>query len=128
MGDAAAIKVLQGMGLDPGVGVEAGKGQSEGLEKGTGKKRTPAKGAILGRKGQKLPAGVLPGGMQEVGGINERASKNKGRAMKFRRQAEENLLVAEAKGEQLARQGLATTTSLPTQGPMKREATGKKGE
>lgn len=128
MGDAGAITELGALGLDPGVGVAVGKGQSDGLEKGTGKKRTPGKGAILGWKGQKLPMGVLPGGLQEVGGINERASKNKGRAMKFERQAEGNLLVAEERSEELAGMGLVARTGVPTQGPMVREATGKKGE
>ena len=66
------------MGLDPGKGVEVGKGETANLQRGVGKVRTPGKGAILGRKGQKLPEGVLPGRKAEVGGINDRAKRNLG--------------------------------------------------
>lgn len=128
MGETPAIKALRDMGLDPGKGVEAGKGETANLEKRTGKVRTPTKGALMGSKGQKLPHGVLPGGKEEVGKINERASKNRGKAMKFEQQAERNILEAKEKGESLERAGLATETKLPVQGPKVRAATGRKGE
>lgn len=128
MGAGEAIKELKDMGLDPGKNAEPGKGETWGLEKGTGKVRTPKKGAILGRKGQKLPEGILPGGKQEVGKINERASANKARKMKFDAQAEDNMLEAKEKGEELEREGLATTTFMPSKGPEKRQGTGRKGE
>ena len=115
-GSAEAIRELRQMGLDPGKGVEAGKGETANLEKGVGKVRTPSKGAILGKKVQKLPEGVLPGGKEEVGKINVRAQKNKGKAMKMERRAEENMLEAKEKGEELERKGLGSDTAMPVQG------------
>lgn len=114
-GDAEAIRELRRMGLDPGKGVEAGKGQTVNVQKGVGKKRnpTPGDGAILGAKQQKLPEGVLPGGKHEVGKINERAQKNKGKAMQFRAKAEENLLEAKEKGEVLEKEGLGSDSVVP---------------
>lgn len=102
------------MGLDPGKGVEAGKGETANVQKGVGKKRTPTPkdGAILGEKGQKLPDGVLPGGKREVGKINERAQRNKGKAMKWEARAEENILEAMEKGEELREQGLSADSKL----------------
>ena len=104
------------MGLDPGKGVEAFKGETANVQKGVGKVRTPAKGAILGSKGQKLPEGVLPGGKHEVGKINERAQRNKDKAVKREKQAERNILEAKEKGEELERQGLGSDSVLPKQG------------
>ena len=117
MGEAAAIRELRQMGLDPGKGVEAGKGETANLQRGVGKVRTPTRGAVLGSKGQKLPEGVLPGGKHEVGKINDRAQQNKGKAMKMNAQAERNLEEAKVKGEELERQGLASDSVLPKQGP-----------
>ena len=108
------------MGLDPGKGVEEGKGETANLEKGTGKVRTPAKGAILGNKGQKLPEGVLPVGKHEVGNINERAQANKGKAMKMEAKAEANILEAEEKEKELKEQDLGTESALPKQGSYER--------
>ena len=116
-GDEAAIQELRAMGLDPGKGVEPGKRQTEGLERGAGQVRTPKKGAILGNKGQKLPEGVLPGGKHEVGKVNERARKNKERAVKMQAQAERNLLEAKEVEEELqTEERLGQKTLLPTQG------------
>lgn len=112
-GSKPAIEKLREMGLDPGKNVEPGQGQKEGLEKGVGKKRTPTPGAILGAKGQKLPEGVLPGGKHEVGRIDERAKRNKEKAMKLNEKAEENLLEAKEKGEALKEQGLSAEEELP---------------
>ncbi|KAK3724478.1 hypothetical protein LTR37_001102 [Vermiconidia calcicola] len=106
-GNPDAIRELRRMGLDPGKGVEAGKGETANLQRGVGKKRNPSKGAVLGEKGQKLPEGVLPGGKHEVGKINERAQRNKGVAVKREEQAVENLLKAKEKGEELGREGLS---------------------
>lgn len=117
-GDPEAIRALQEMGLDPGKGAEPFQGKTANLEEGTGKKRTPSKGAILGNKGQKLPEGVLPGGKVEVGKINQRAQRNKGLAMKFQEQAEDNIMEAKEKGEELAQQGIVTPTKLPVQNPV----------
>lgn len=57
-GNAGAIKKLQSMGLDPGKGVEPGKGRKEDVQKNVGKKRNPTNkdGAILGNKGELLDA------------------------------------------------------------------------
>ena len=120
MGEPAAIRELRGMGLDPGKGVEAFKGETANVQKGVGKVRTPSKGAILGSKGQKLPEGVLPGGKHEVGKINERAERNKGKAMKMKKQAEKNILEAKEKDEELEKRGLASDSVLPKLGPQER--------
>ncbi|KAF2724205.1 nucleic acid-binding protein [Polychaeton citri CBS 116435] len=111
-GDATAIQRLKAMGLDPGDGAEEDVGGKGKAERGAGRKRTPTKGAILGEKGQKLPKGVLPGGKHEVGKIDARAKKNKESAMKLNEKAEENLLQAREKGEQLRQKGLGTDSAL----------------
>jgi hypothetical protein len=105
-GNAEAIKELRSMGLDPGKGVEAGKGETANTQKGIGKKRIPTPGAILGNQGQKLPEGILPGGKHEVGPINVRARENRSKADIMARRAEENLMEAEVKDQQLAEQDL----------------------
>ena len=107
-GNAEAIKKLQSMGLDPGKGAEAGKGKDANVQKEVGKKRNPTGGpGILGKKGQKLPEHVLPGGKHEVGKIDERAKQNKESAIKMSGQAEANLLEAKEKSEDLGAQGLS---------------------
>lgn len=93
------------MGLDPGAGVAAGKGETFATEKSTGKSRNPS-GAIMGAKGQKLPEGVLPGGKHEVGKINERAERNKQAALKDGEKAEQNRVRAEEVREELKSKGL----------------------
>lgn len=105
-GKPEAIAELRHQGLDPGAGVKEGKGQDFGTQKGVGKRRTPKEGAILGKKGQKLPEGVLPGGKHEVGKIDQRAKRNKEVAMKRDGRAEENLLEAKEKAEELESRGL----------------------
>ena len=80
--------------------------------KQVGKSRNPGKGGILGEKGQKLPKGVLPGGKHEVGKIDDRAKHNKEMAMKFDAQAEDRLLEAKEKGEELERQNLGADSVL----------------
>lgn len=123
------------MGLDPGKGVEAGKGGTANVQKGVGKKRTPTPkdGAVVGSKGQKLPEGVLPGGKHEVGKINERARRNKESAMKMEAKAEEDLREAEAKEQDLSDRGLRGESVVPRQGPfvkregMKEDADGRSG-
>ncbi|KAK5168961.1 uncharacterized protein LTR77_006270 [Saxophila tyrrhenica] len=123
-GNADAIQELRKMGLEPGKGVEAGKGETANLQRGIGKKRTPTPkdGAILGAKGQKLPEGVLPGGKHEVGKINERAQANKDKTAKRQAQTEENLAEADRKGEELAEQGLEAESVVEQerQGPVSR--------
>ena len=80
MGDEEAIETLRNMGFDAGQGVEAGKGEKEEMKKG-----------VVGRKGQKLQDGVLPGGKHAVGKIQDRAKANKEKALKRNQRAEENL-------------------------------------
>ena len=114
------------MGLNPGKGVEPGKGETANVQKGIGKKRTPTPkdGAILGAKGQKLPEGVLPGGKHEVGKINERARENQRKAMKDEAKAEANLEEADRVGEVLRQRGLEAQSEVDQlkQGPVsKRE-------
>lgn len=104
-GTESAIAELQAMGLDPGAGVAAGKGETFATEKSTGKSRNPS-GAIMGAKGQKLPEGVLPGGKHEVGKINDRAERNKRAALKDGEKAEQNRVRAEEVGEELKSKGL----------------------
>lgn len=106
MGSAAAIAELKAMGLDPGAGVAPGAGETVGTEKGAGKKRTPAKGALLGSKGQKLPEGVLPGGKHEVGKIDARAKHNKEATVKRQEKAGENLKEAQEVQKGLDGKGL----------------------
>ncbi|KAK5124546.1 hypothetical protein LTR85_001763 [Meristemomyces frigidus] len=106
MGDAEAIQELRSMGLDPGHGVQAGKGEKANLQPNIGKTRDAGKGAIRGEKGQKLPTGVLPGGKHEVGKIDARAKHNKERAMKLNEKAEGNLLEAMEKGRELEQRGV----------------------
>ena len=104
------------MGLDPGKNAAPGMSRAEGLEKGAGQVRTPKKGAVLGNKGQKLLEGVLPGGKHEVGKINERAQKNKSKAMELDAQAEENLLEAKELEEELqTERDLGARTVVPKQ-------------
>lgn len=105
-GDAESIVELRRMGLDPGHGVAAGKGETKGTEKGAGKQRTPSEGGILGKKGQKMPEGVLPGGKHEVGKIDERAKHNKQSAMRMQEKAQENAAEAHEKEVELERDGL----------------------
>ena len=88
-GSEGAIEKLRAMGIDPGQGVGAGVGEKNVKNAG-----------LLGKKGQKLPAGVLPGGKHAVGKIDERAKSNKEKAMKRNAQAEENLLRAKQVAEQ----------------------------
>lgn len=84
-----AIDTLRVMGLDPGQGAEAGVGKKTELKKG-----------LVGRKGQKLPEGVLPGGMHAVGKIQTRASGNKTKVERRNEQAADNLIrVKEVAGE-----------------------------
>jgi len=90
-GSPEAIAELKSLGADPGAGVAPGKGETFGTEKGTGKTRTPAKGALMGKKGQKLPEGVLPGGKHEVGKIDARAKHNKEAAIKRQEKTAANL-------------------------------------
>lgn len=90
-GSPDAIAELKRLGLDPGAGVAAGKGERFGTERGAGKKRTPSEGALMGKMGQKLPEGVLPGGKHEVGKIDERAKHNKEATLKRQSKVEENL-------------------------------------
>jgi len=104
MGDGDAIRELQSRGLDPGNGAEEGKGEKANLQPNVGKTRDSGKGAILGEKGQKLPKGVLPGGKHEVGKIDERAKHNKEKAMRLEEKAEENLLEAKEKREEVREQ------------------------
>ena len=63
----------------------------------------------MGKKGQKLPEGVLPGGEHEVGKIDARAKKNKQSAMKLEEKAVRNLAEAERKGEELGSRGLESS-------------------
>lgn len=90
-GSPEAIAELKSLGADPGAGVAPGKGERFGTEKGTGKTRTPAKGALMGKNGQKLPEGVLPGGKHEVGKIDARAKHNKEAAIKRQEKTAANL-------------------------------------
>jgi hypothetical protein len=83
-GSAKAIAELKREG-------RLGKGETFGTEKGAGKVRNPKEGALMGKKGQKLPKGVLPGGKHEVGKIDARAKHNKEAALKMQGQAKANL-------------------------------------
>lgn len=114
MGHADAIQELKAMGLDPGHGVQAGKGEEAGLQPSVGKTRDSGKGAILGEKGQKLPKGVLPGGKHEVGKIDARAKHNKERAMKLERKVKENLLEARKRGEAAEERGVSADLAAST--------------
>lgn len=93
-GNAKAIEELKGMGLDPGDGVEAGKGKNANLQAHEGQTGDSRTGALLGQKGQKLPQGVLPGGEHAVGKIDERAKHNKEKTMRLKKKAENNTLDA----------------------------------
>ena len=93
-GDAEAIRKLKGMGLDPGLGAEAGRGETANLHSSTGKTKHSGKGVALGKKGQKLTQGVLPAGQQEAGQIDERAKRNKGRAIRLEEKMEQNMAKA----------------------------------
>lgn len=113
-GDAEAIQQLESMGLNPGDGAAPGVGKSkkDHVQSQVGKSRNPGPSAILGEKGQKLPAGVLPGGKHEVGKIDDRAKQNKEKAMKRNEQTEDNLLEAKNKEENLQEQGLRADSVL----------------
>ncbi|EME42655.1 hypothetical protein DOTSEDRAFT_89986 [Dothistroma septosporum NZE10] len=113
-GDAEAIEKLKNIDLDPGKGAKAGvgKGKKDNVQAQVDKSRNPGKGAILGEKGQKLPEGVLPGGLHEVGKINPRAKYNKQKAMKYEAQAVENLAEAKEKEKQLEQRGLGSDSAL----------------
>ena len=87
------------MGLDPGKGVEVGKGEKADVQKGGGRVRGSSKGAILGEKGQKLPEGVLLGGKREVGKINERARHNKQKTVEREEKAESKVVEVKEKVE-----------------------------
>lgn len=100
LGDAEAIQELRAMGLDPGQGVQAGKGEKANLRPGVGK------GALRGEKGQKLPKGVLPGGKQEVGKIDARVKHNKEKAEKLDGKAKDNLAEAREKSRKLEAKGV----------------------
>lgn len=76
-GNESATEKLKALGLD--LSAEAGLGK-----KSTG----------MGKKGQKLPEGVLPGGKHAVGKIADRTRSNKEKASKREARAEENLLQA----------------------------------
>ena len=84
-GDADAIARLAEMSANAGQGVAVGKGTKEERKKG-----------VMGKKGQKLIDGVLPGGKHATGKIQERARGNKEKAMKREEKAEENLVEAKA--------------------------------
>lgn len=92
-GDAEAIAELKRMGLDPGKGVQASKGQTANLQNGVGKS--------LGRKGK-----------HDVGKLNDQALRNKEKTMKLEERAEENLLESKEKDEELERQALAADSKL----------------
>lgn len=100
-GDADAIQALKDMGLDPGDGAEPGVG-----------KAAAGKGSKLGGKGQKLPTKVLPGGKHEVGKINDRARHNKEKAIEMDERAEDHLLEANEKSEELQDKNLDTESVL----------------
>lgn len=89
-GSAKAIMQLKDMGLDAGQGAEAGVGE-----------KNTKKAGLLGQKGQKLPKGVLPGGLHAVGKIGDRAKENKEKAMKRNKAAENNLLEAKEVAKEL---------------------------
>lgn len=124
-GNEEAISELRRMSINPGRGVEAGKGESANLQRGIGQKRTPTPkdGAILGSKGQKLPDGVLQRGKYEVGKIGDRARTNKEKAMKMDKQTEQNLAQADAIGETLAEKGLEAESIVDRarQGPVSKK-------
>lgn len=99
-GDVDAIQELKGMGLVP--------------DKDAARTRTPKQGALSGQKGQKSPDGK-----HEVGKINERAKKNKERAMKLDAQAEKNLLEAKELEEELqTEKEFGAKTIVPKQGSL----------
>lgn len=105
-GSSEAIAELKRLDADPGAGVAPGKGETFGTEKGAGKVRTPSEGALMGKKGQKLPKGVLPGGKHEVGKIDARAKHNKEAAMKRQEQTEANLKKSQEMKKNMDAQGL----------------------
>lgn len=94
-GSEYAMRRLQDLGLDPGELVK------------------PAKSSGVDSKQPEDQAKV-----QAKSPINERAQRNKGREMKFKKQAEANILEAKEKGERLNMKGIVTESSLPTQGPL----------
>ena len=113
-GDAAAIKNLKEMGLDPGAGTEPGVGLKGNVQKKVGKIKDGGKGAILGQKGQKLLEGDLPGGKHEVGKIGERAKFNKEKAVRLEAEAVENLVEADLKEEEVNKNpGVSSGSTVP---------------
>jgi hypothetical protein len=111
-GSAEAIAELKSQGLDPGAGVAPGKGELFGTEKGTGKTRTPSEGALMGKKGQKLPKGVLPSGKHEVGPINERAKHNKEAAIKRHEQTMANLKRSQESKKEMDSRGVSSDSNF----------------
>ncbi|GAB7324640.1 hypothetical protein MBLNU13_g08523t1 [Cladosporium sp. NU13] len=111
-GSPEAIAKLKKLGADPGAGVAPGKGERFGTEKGTGKTRTPAKGALMGKKGQKLPEGVLPGGKHEVGKIDARAKHNKEAAIKRQEQTAANLKRSQELKKDQDAQGISSDSNF----------------
>lgn len=111
-GNSDAITELKNLGLDPGAGVAPGKGETSGTEKGAGKVRTPSEGALMGKKGQKLPKGVLPGGKHEVGKIDARAKHNKEAAIKRQEQTEANLKKSQEMKKNMDSQGLESDSNF----------------
>jgi hypothetical protein len=94
------------------VGVAPGKGELFGTEKGTGKTRTPSEGALMGKKGQKLPKGVLPGGKHEVGPINERAKHNKEATIKRHEQTMANLKRSQELKKEMDSRGVSSDSNF----------------
>lgn len=111
-GSPEAIAELKSLGADPGAGVAPSKGESFGAEKGAGKTRTPSDGALMGKKGQKLPKGVLPGGKHEVGKIDARAKHNKEAAIKRQEQTEANLKRSQELKKGLDAQGISSDSNF----------------
>ncbi|SMQ51576.1 unnamed protein product [Zymoseptoria tritici ST99CH_3D7] len=110
-GKAEAIRALKKKGLNPGAGVEEGVGQLENAEYGDGQTKTPSEGAILGEKGQKLPEGVLPGGMREVGKIDDWSAEKKAEYRRLRAEESRNLSEAKEKEAELNEQDLETRST-----------------
>ena len=87
-GEEEAIKELEAMGLGA---AEMGKG----VAKGKGVSKTDKRQQNVGSKGQKLPEGVLPGGLHAVGKINDRSRHNKDLVEKRKGMTESNLREAD---------------------------------
>lgn len=89
-GSKEAIDKLRAMGADAGQGVQVGVSAT---------KKDVQKGRV-GKQGQKLPEGALPGGKHAVGKIQERAMANRQKADKLNEKGQDNLLEAKALKEQ----------------------------